>query len=831
MQTALIREKRKTMREKELRLALVCFGGVSLAIYMHGVTKEILKLARASAAYHKNPDSAARRSATYDDFGMNGSDEVDTEAIYFEILQALGKRVELRVIVDAVAGASAGGINGLFLARALAHDLGIDPLRAMWLDEADVSKLASTAMEAPTFWTRFVVRPIVDALAKRFMGPGGLRQRVSEKLPSILRVRRLQPPFDGPHLVRLLYDAFRAMGRPKTPGSSLMPSGHRLEAFVTVTDFYGYVRKIPLHDPPVITEREHRVTLNFSYVSWPGGAELSDFEEKDLPALVFAARATSSFPGAYPPVQLKEIERALADRNVSWEHKEGFIRRNFRDYLDTGLDPDRTAFIDGSVLNNKPFAHAIRSIEGRPAYREVDRRIVYIDPTPEAMTPPPSGIVPSLWRTLKGALSDIPRNEPMHDDLAEIDAFNDQVRTIRSVIDAIKPSVNRHMATIMVLPATGPVDASTIRRWRIAANIRAATDAGYSYEGYTRLKLRKAIGMVVDLLAEVCEFPRDGTARTLLFAVIEAWVMHDPIDFSQLTIPEESLQDPDVEIPNWIRFLLNFDVGYQRRQIRFVIRETNSLYERSSDALVGLEPGQIDRLKERFYQCLASLRRFDDRSFLGEDLRAQIRKTFIPLGQNTAVSAIDPKTYFSAHRKPIGELMENLGTALDLASVKHAADAILAEIHGPAWPEALTRELLVAYLGFGFWDVISYSIMGTRDIGEFNEIKVDRISPEDAKTLASGKTGLSLKGVAMRNFGAFFSRKDRENDYIFGRMNAAERLIDILLDEARQEGASRGLSVRSLKKRAFTAILQTEEKHLKSSEILIDRLKRRLADL
>ena len=32
------------MREKELRIALVCFGGVSLAVYMHGITKEILKL-------------------------------------------------------------------------------------------------------------------------------------------------------------------------------------------------------------------------------------------------------------------------------------------------------------------------------------------------------------------------------------------------------------------------------------------------------------------------------------------------------------------------------------------------------------------------------------------------------------------------------------------------------------------------------------------------------------------------------------------------------------------------------------------------------------------
>ena len=38
----------RRMREKELRIALVCYGGVSLAVYMHGITKEIWRLAKAS---------------------------------------------------------------------------------------------------------------------------------------------------------------------------------------------------------------------------------------------------------------------------------------------------------------------------------------------------------------------------------------------------------------------------------------------------------------------------------------------------------------------------------------------------------------------------------------------------------------------------------------------------------------------------------------------------------------------------------------------------------------------------------------------------------------
>ena len=40
------------MREKELRFALICYGGISLAVYMHGITKEVWRLAAASRAFH-----------------------------------------------------------------------------------------------------------------------------------------------------------------------------------------------------------------------------------------------------------------------------------------------------------------------------------------------------------------------------------------------------------------------------------------------------------------------------------------------------------------------------------------------------------------------------------------------------------------------------------------------------------------------------------------------------------------------------------------------------------------------------------------------------------
>src|SRR5438477_3366516 len=90
------------LREKELRIALVCFGGVSLAVYMHGISKEILKLVRASSALHAIADRTARAQAGFFDRFERAEPEYDTEQIYFELLREIGRDVELRVVVDII---------------------------------------------------------------------------------------------------------------------------------------------------------------------------------------------------------------------------------------------------------------------------------------------------------------------------------------------------------------------------------------------------------------------------------------------------------------------------------------------------------------------------------------------------------------------------------------------------------------------------------------------------------------------------------------------------------------------------------------------------------
>src|SRR5512147_1507502 len=105
------------MKQIEVRLAVVLYGGVSLAVYIHGVTREILNLVRASKQFHADPGpetpSEAARAG-------------DSTAVYMDLLRELSSEIDLRVVVDLISGASAGGINGVMLARALAHDLPLE---------------------------------------------------------------------------------------------------------------------------------------------------------------------------------------------------------------------------------------------------------------------------------------------------------------------------------------------------------------------------------------------------------------------------------------------------------------------------------------------------------------------------------------------------------------------------------------------------------------------------------------------------------------------------------------------------------------------------------
>lgn len=794
------------MKEKELRLALVCYGGVSLAVYMHGVTKEVLKLVRASKVLHAVRDRSSRQATSYAAETRGEARERDTEEIYFDLLREIGQEIDLRILVDVIAGASAGGINGVMLARGIAHDLPPDRLRSLWLDRADVTDLLAPDRRARA-WSKWALRPLIWLAVKKPLARLVPDQEMRDKLSLFLRSRWFRPPFDGMRMLDSMYRGLDEMGEPESDEASLMPPGHRLDLIVTVTDFHGYLQRLPLHDPIEVFEREHRHFFRFRYRRTSEGRVKSDFGPDSLPGLAFAARATSSFPGAFPPANLREIERYLREREIDWPGKLKFIYRAFARQREAGLDPNRTAFVDGSVLVNKPFGEAIRAIIGRPAVREVDRRIVYIDPHPSAPHREPRPELPGFFSMLRGSLSDIPRNEPIRDDIAWVSDFNQRVARLKSILDSVRPWIVELVGEVIGDGIERGPTFRDIAIWRDRANTRAAKDAGFAYQGYVRLKILTVADAVRRLLIDTASIGPNSPGAAWIEREINAWLIAEGI----VAANAASSETPPGKAPPWVRFLLTFDVGFRVRRLRFVVRALNQLYSRLGEPfMAGASTEMLDELKRALYGVIERLRRYATPDFLTRDTEDRIRALFAEANERHFVGPGD-----------LAGTLAAVGAEIDLDGINEATDEIFGAMVLNYMGPGARHELFTAYIGFPFWDVMAFSVSQWQDLGEFDEIRIDRISPDDAQMLRSGGTAATLKGIGFAHFAAFFNRRYRENDYLWGRLHAAERLIDIAHDAAGRPE----IDIAALKRRAFTAILDTETPHLLHIQDLIAELK------
>src|SRR6185369_5659394 len=248
----------------------------------HGITKEIWRLAKASQRVHSSE--------------WRDTDAPRIHDVYSTLLTMIATKADtdIRIIVDILAGASAGGINAIFLAHAIATGQALDPLTDLWLDSADVDALIDRDVTAISRFAKMSAIPFAWALSSR---SGTIdktvepehRAEIKAKLANFVRAPWLSPPFGGPALTNLILNAFDAMEKGPA-GDPLLPDYQPLDLFVTVTDFHGHPQQLRLNSPPEVTETEHRLTLSFQD---PGGESrrLADVAE-----LVFAARATASFP-------------------------------------------------------------------------------------------------------------------------------------------------------------------------------------------------------------------------------------------------------------------------------------------------------------------------------------------------------------------------------------------------------------------------------------------------------------------------------------------------------------------------------------------------------
>ena len=352
------------------------------------------------------------------------------------------------------------------------------------------------------------------------------------------------------------------------------------------------------------------------------------------------------------------------------------------------------------------------------------------------------------------------------------------------------PLVNRLVDDIVRADPDNPPTIAEVGRYRSAANEAAHKGAGYAYLSYQKLKLRGVCNRVSTLVTKLASDGEFTANRDLVSAGFDRWLATD-----------------DAPPARTIRFLRGFDVEFRLRRVRFVIRRLNELYRTAGELGVDVGSAAIDDLKGALYEAIErAAPRWDPKQY-GAPVAAAARRL--------AQAAMNGVDLDSAD-------LTILEDALGLIPIDHTLDEIISVMGFAFLPPIARRAVAKAYVGFAFFDLITLPILQWTDMDEINEVLVDRISPDDARGLSGSVT---LRGTSLMSFGAFFNRAWREHDFLWGRLNAAERCVDVIAS-AIGARAHALLDTDNLRGRLFLAILDSEVAHLTSDPDLVPGLRR-----
>ncbi len=785
---------------RELRIGLVCYGGVSLAVYMHGITKEMGKLVAASTAFADDPDAAP----------FAGD---DSASVYLELLKSLanGERdglpaARLQVVIDVISGTSAGGINGIFLGKALVQNRSQDALRDMWFEKGDIATLVGGRK-----WPWKLKRPVVALRALRRVGRG-------------------RAPLLGDEMCAWLDAALQKIddGEPqlnRPPGStSLLPPGHQLELFVPITDFAGLDRSVPITDPPIVWDRTHRQILHFRHEADDEAGALASlagvrqqFGSDWNLALGFAARATSSFPGAFAPVSPYSYGKSVGREGLEAQLEALFPFHVLSGEGDTpASSPFHSPFVDGGVLDNFPFGATIAAVRLKPAASEVDRRILFVEPDPgghvgqgDAKVEQP-GMLDTVWSSYAG----IPRQEPILNDLLDLAGLNANVRRLRHVIEGSFDSIEAEV-TAIVAPDGGrlPLDRDTGSWGGLRAKVAAKvpTVAGLTYATYLRLRLIDVVDSYGAVVCELNGYPPTSNHASWVISVVRSWA------------EGRHLLDRDTQPASQEEFLAGLDLQFQRRRLTFLVAACNWWYRDLHQGDTASLPSRasLDNAKHVLYGRLRALDALGAILLDDPEIKSLVDRLF---GLPTVARGLrrDPGQVATEYLGDLDRLQEltraRLRPALDEWELA-TDDAIATATKG--WPAPIQAALQARDLGFPLWDLVTYPVQSLAGVGEGDHVELIRVSPLDSKLLTESGVEKKLAGKGLGHFGAFFTRPGREHDYLWGRLDAAERLIRILLDDPYDDGLDElddtGKQLCAKAFRAITAAERTSLTHIKDA--------------
>ena len=672
------------------------------------------------------------------------------------VYKLLKRLLDSEIVVDIISGTSAGGINGLLLAYALTNEREFSDCAQLWREQGALSKL---------------LRLIDDDV----------------NTASLLNTKN----YYLPHLER----AFRTMDAiaPEIRSQERPSACDELDLFVTGTSFDGELstavdatgRRIDIKTHRSVFHLKHRAGRKTPFAFPLSASERTDDDDARVEALAQLSTITSCFPVAFEPVHVAP--------NPSNPH----AQRVYKWLKEWGSLEGETWFLDGGVLDNKPFSYTVQAIFNRTAVRPVDRMLLYVEPDPErfaaakaARTEPPNVVQAAVQ-----ALFGIPGYESIADDLEQIVQRNDRIERLvkarkaaQSALDALKRAHGD--AARMIPPSVAALHRHT-RLSQLANRAVRGLMEGKEFKHQLsekqtpkstaeREKEEKRHKDVESLAKAFAEWEGDGDETLERYDVYirRRRILHviDRVFDRVSDLCDQAAQDQTAAV-----------VARSYQGVWWKLNEQLSTYDIVQWALeqeldshpvprdFANAPGAATEVWRRLARhfdrvlavdheiaaaCEAEVFTDEDRHKLHEKLKARLKTT-------GAAPHGEPKPGATRPLNLLERIEAQTNRIVTAAAAEH-------------------RDLAEAWDDFDWHDAHFFPIDYFGDLGERNVIDVIRISPIDAERAFSNRRFEDkITGETVMHFGAFLKKSWRSNDIMWGRLDGACRLLDALLTEER----------------------------------------------
>ena len=591
---------------------------------------------------------------------------------------------------------------------------------------------------------------------------GGLRD-LWLRLGSLQDLLRPAGDADPPSLMRgddyflpRIADALRDL-----QSGTTSPEAVPMHLKITTTLLRARPRGVPDEFGTIIRDADHRGEFTFERGELVTSMDLSKTKTKDdfadpaiVDQLALASRSTASFPFAF--------EASFCPANVDTAPADG--RPDMGKVANFKLS---RYLIDGGVLVNRPLRPALRAIFAQPAGPQVRRVLAYVVPDPgENMqdAPDDQSAVPTLGQVAADSLIRLPRNQSIGNELDEIREQNARVGAQRRRRELAVSALNVDGFARAAYPQYRKVRAERLSEWlfdrlsgwvtkREMHDRQAAPDVSLWQRGRMKGYLGGHLGVLPP-----DEFPEHGP--------VEPWfTTTDTVERAGMVLVDLlrrglGVTDPTDPATTGLRRRLQA----MRADVHAWIRLARSFQTPLTDD------------QERHYgeQALESLKQPDPAPAIGRWAEEVIP---LLLGEQEALEPIAAR--IGDQLVPAIELVLEACTAAPERLAPQAADT--AEYaHGLG--KDLDGEPLRRLLALEVVDRAMGEEAPIEQRVELIQISADAANGFDA---TREKPEDKLAGLQLAHFGAFYKRSWRANDWMWGRLDAAQRLAQLLLEPSR----------------------------------------------